>query len=121
MTLACIALFHPSPQDEAGTAGHAPLVEFSQPAGATHVCLAEDASVCGAAHSDGTICLYDVAAARLRWSTTAAAAQGGVAALAVVQRLRGCKLMVAYRWAAKSCGVLWGPGQLGSGTLVSLS
>ncbi|KAL4458496.1 hypothetical protein ABPG75_013361 [Micractinium tetrahymenae] len=75
----------------------APLVEFPQPAGATHASLADDASVCAAAYADGGICLYDVAQARLRWRSTGAAAQGGVAALAVFQRLRGCKVLAAYR------------------------
>lgn len=76
----------------------APLAEFPQPGGATHASLADDASVCAAASPDGSICLYDVAQARLRWRSAGAAGQGGVAALAVFSRLRGFKVLVAYRW-----------------------
>ena len=85
------------PQDEAGSWGRSPLVEFSQAPDATHACLADDASMCAAAYSDGSICVYDVPGARMRWRAAGAAAQGGLAALAVVQRLRGCKVMAAYR------------------------
>lgn len=62
-----------------------------------HICLSEDASVCAAAYGDNSICLFDVTAARLCWQAAGVAEQGGIAALAVVQRLRGCKVMVAYR------------------------
>lgn len=75
----------------------APLVEFSMPADATHACLADDASCCAAASADGSICLFDVGEARMRWRVAGAERQGGVAALALVQRLRGCKVLVAYR------------------------
>ncbi len=74
----------------------APLVEFSEPADATHACLADDCSLCAAAYADGSICLFDVAEARVRWRV-AGEKQGHVVALSVVQRLRGCKVMAAYR------------------------
>ena len=67
------------------------------PADATHACLADDSSCCAAAYADGSICLFDVAEARMRWRVAGAERQGGVAALALVQRLRGCKVLVAYR------------------------
>lgn len=79
-----------------GTA-RAPLVEFSLLPEATHVSLADDASCCAAAYADGALSLFDVAKAGMRWKVAGAAQQGGVAALAVVQRLRGLKVMVAYR------------------------
>lgn len=75
----------------------APMVEFNLPADATHASLADDASLCAAAYADGSLCLFDAAAACLCWKVAAAAQYGGVVALAVVQRLRGCKVMVAYR------------------------
>jgi hypothetical protein len=84
-------------QGAPGSKGRAPLVEFSLPPGATHAALADDGSCCAAAYQDGSICLFDTAAACLRWKVAGAAQQGGVAALALVQRLRGCKVMVAYR------------------------
>lgn len=87
----------PCLQDGVGGRGRAPLVEFSLPADATHAALADDGSCCAAAYQDGSICMFDTAATCLRWKVAGAAQQGGVAALALVQRLRGCKLMVAYR------------------------
>lgn len=85
------------PDAQQDGAARAPLVEFSSPADATHAALADDASCAAAAYADGSICLWDAGQARLRWRVAGAAAQGGVAALAVVQRLRGLKVMVAYR------------------------
>lgn len=113
-------------QGSSGGAARAPLVEFGLPPDATHASLADDASCCAAAYADGSICLFDVVAVRagralpgLRWRVAGAAQQGGVAGLAVVQRLRGCKVMVAYRWAATglcgAVGCLWmGSSELGA-------
>lgn len=84
-------------QDEACSRGAVPAVEFCLPADATHASLSDDASCCAAAYLDGTFCLFDTAAACMRWKAAGAAQQGGVAAMAVVQRMRGCKVMVAYR------------------------
>jgi hypothetical protein len=76
----------------------APLVEFCVPAGATHASLASDASCCAAAYQHGSVCLFDAAAASMRWKVAVPAAQcGEVVGLAVVQRLRGLKVMVATR------------------------
>ena len=88
----------PSMQGEQPPA-RAPVVEFGMPPDATHASLADDGSCCAAAYADGSICLFEVPAARMRWQVAGAAQQGGVVGLAVVQRLRGCKVMVAYRWA----------------------
>ena len=84
---------------QGGSGSPAPLVEFTGPPGATHASLADDASCCAAALHDGVLCLFDTAAACLRWKVDVAAAaqEGGVAGLAVVERLRGCKVFVAYR------------------------
>lgn len=72
-------------------------MEFCSPADATHIALADDASSVAAAYADGSIACFDVAAARLRWRVAPPAmAQGGVVALALVCRLRGAKLLVAY-------------------------
>ena len=86
----------PSPQGQQPPC-RAPLVEFSVLADATHACLADGCSCCAAAYADGSICLFDVPEARMRWRVAGAERQGCIMALAVVQRLRGCKVLVAYR------------------------
>ena len=52
---------------QGGSGSPAPLVEFTGPPGATHASLADDASCCAAALHDGVLCLFDTAAACLRW------------------------------------------------------
>lgn len=81
----------------------APLVEFPQPSGATHASLCDDASLCAAACPDGSVCLFDVAQARLRWQSAGAAGQGAVAGIALFSRMRGSKVLVAYRWDSRRC------------------
>jgi hypothetical protein len=51
--------------------------------------------------------MYDAAAASLRWKAAGMGGQGDAAGLAIVQRLRGLKVMVAYRWGEGRHAGMW--------------
>eukprot|EP00887_Chlorella_sp_A99_P006316 scaffold3.g6316.t1 len=81
--------------DGSGGTATSPLVEFTAPTDALRVGIAPDGLACAAAYADGSVCLFDLAAMRLRWKAPAPR-PGGVAGVAVLQRLRGTWVLVAY-------------------------